>query len=153
MIKVICVGKMKDKQLESVQNDYLKKSNPYHRLELIEVAEAKSKSMEKNKINEEEGTNLLKQISPSDFVIALTLNEEQLTSEQFSKYLYSHLNLGRTVVFVIGGSWGLASSVLERADYKLSLSKWTLPHLLCRVVLLEQIYRAHGIELGSLYHK
>ncbi len=153
MIKLICVGKMKSQSLKAIQDDYLKKSNPYHKIELIEVNEAKAKSMEIDRIKEEEGLNILKQIQPNDVVIALTLGQEQLTSEAFSKQLYSYLNLGKTVVFVIGGSWGLAETVLERAQLLLSVSLWTLPHLLCRVVLLEQIYRAHGIDKGSSYHK
>ena len=153
MIKLVCVGKMKDQHLKAVQDDYLKKCRRYHPQSLIEVAEAKSKSMEISKIKQEEADNILKVIQPNARVIALSLDQPQLDSVGFSKLLYESIDIGQTVVFVIGGSWGLDQKVLDRAEVILSLSAWTLPHLLCRVVVLEQIYRAHGIFRQSAYHK
>ncbi len=153
MIKLVCVGKMKDKNLKAIQDDYIKKCRRYHPLSLIEVAEAKSKSMEIPKIKQEEADNILKVIEPNDRVIALSLEQPQLDSLGFSKLLYESIDIGQAVVLVIGGSWGLDQRVLDRAEFILSMSKWTLPHLLCRVVVLEQIYRAHGISRQSAYHK
>lgn len=153
MIKIVCVGKMKDKALQALQDGYVKKSQPYHKMSVIEVAEAKNKSMEIARIKQEEAQNILQVIQPGDQVIALTLQQSQLDSEGFSQQLYEYLDIGKTVVYVIGGSWGLDESVIERADQLLSISAWTLPHLLCRVVLLEQIYRAHSINRNTAYHK
>ena len=105
-------------------------------------------------IKEKEGRRLLDKIRPDDEVIALAIEGEQKTSEQFAAQIDQYGITGKgNVVFVIGGSLGLSEEVLQRADRKLSFSKMTFPHQLMRVILLEQIYRSYRINCGEPYHK
>ena len=100
-----------------------------------------------------EGQALLKQIKPTDYVVALCIKGKQLSSELLASSVQQWESGGRRVVFLIGGSLGLHPEVTDRADFKLSFSPMTFPHQLMRVILLEQIYRAEKINAGERYHK
>ncbi|NLC42248.1 MAG: 23S rRNA (pseudouridine(1915)-N(3))-methyltransferase RlmH [Erysipelothrix sp.] len=151
MIKLLCVGAMKDKAMTSLQDDYMSRINRFMKLELIEVKEASSKNSNIVSIQREETENLMKRISDSDFVVLLDLKGDMIDSVILSKRIEQWS--AREMVFVIGGSWGVSVDIQKRADFTLKLSALTLPHLLARVVLLEQIYRSFKIIHNQEYHK
>ena len=151
MIKLLCVGAMKDKAMTSLQVDYMSRINRFMKLELIEVKEASSKNSNIVSIQREETENLMKRISDSDFVVLLDLKGDMIDSVTLSKRIEQWS--AREIVFVIGGSWGVSLDIQKRADFTLKLSALTLPHLLARVVLLEQTYRSFKIIHNQEYHK
>lgn len=163
-IDILCVGKIKEKFYRDALAEYSKRLSRYSTLSIIEVADEKtpdnaSETVE-NQIKEKEGSRLLKYIPESTgagtdtYVITLEIDGKQLTSEQLAEKIsswgldgFSHL------IFIIGGSLGLHNSIIQKADFHLSFSKMTFPHQLMRVILLEQIYRAHRIINNEPYHK
>ena len=144
MIKIICVGKLKEKYLKDMVNDYLERINKYHKLEIIEVNDCDICNEEKL---------ILKHIK-NEFVITLQIDGEILDSISLSKKLNDLFICGQSnVVFVIGGSDGIGGQLKKRSDYALSFSKLTFPHGLFRALLLEQIYRSLKIINNESYHK
>lgn len=157
-IKIIAVGKIKEKYLKQGIQDYSTRISAYVKNEIIEVQDEKApeklSDSELELIIISEGEKILSKISPTDYVIALAIQGKQKDSETFSKFFSNHMIYdGRDVVFVIGGSNGLSEAVLKRADDLLSFSKFTFPHQLMRLILLEQIYRAYKIMKNEPYHK
>lgn len=157
-ITILTVGKLKEKFFREAVAEYCKRLSKYCKLEILEVADEKTpekaSTAEEEQIKEREGARLLKQIPESAYVLALAIDGAQMDSVSFSRKIE---NLGMTgkshLIFLIGGSLGLADSVLLRADEKISFSKMTFPHQLMRVILLEQIYRGYRIMKGEPYHK
>lgn len=138
--------------------DYLKRIQPYEKTEVIEVEDEKapeSNSMAENeKVKTVEGSKLLKQIKDTDYVILLDLAGREMDSVSLSKHIESvHTKGYNRIVFVIGGSLGVSKQLIQRADYRWKLSVNTFPHQLCRIVVLEQIYRAFRILHNEPYHK
>lgn len=157
-ITVIAVGKIKEKYLKLAIDEYSKRLSKYCKLNIIQLPDEKTpdKSSLKDEliIKEKEGNLILKHIKDNQFVIASDLKGKSITSEKFSKVIENCAISGNSnIVFVIGGSLGLSTSVLSRSNYKLSFSKLTFPHQLFRVMLLEQIYRCFRITKGEPYHK
>lgn len=157
-IRILCVGKIKEKFMREALGEYSKRLSRYIKLEITEVVDEKTpdsaSEKEENQIRDKEAERLLKQIRQEDYVIALAIDGKMYDSVAFSKKLDRFGVLGRgSVVFVIGGSLGLGEQVLERADESISFSKMTFPHQLMRVILMEQIYRAFRIIHGEPYHK
>ena len=158
MIKVIAVGKIKEKYLEDAIKEYSKRLSGFTKLNIIQVPDEKtpdnaSESLE-NQIKDKEGKRILENIADKDFVITLEVKGKKLSSEALAEYLENLWVRGHSdIVFVIGGSLGLSIDVSNRADYKLSFSDMTFPHQLMRVILLEQIYRAYRIKNNEPYHK
>ncbi len=148
MIKIICVGKIKETYFKDALKEYEKRLSKYTKLEIIELPDY---SYDEKKEVVEEGKNILNKISEKDFVVTLEINGKNLSSEELSDFI--NKNISRNIIFVIGGSNGLSSSVLDRSDYRLSFSKLTFPHQLFRVILLEQIYRSFKIINNEAYHK
>lgn len=148
MIKIICVGKIKETYFKDALKEYEKRLSKYTKLELIELPDY---SYDEKKEVVEEGKNILNKISEKDFVVTLEINGKNLSSEELSDFI--NKNISRNITFVIGGSNGLSASVLDRSDYRLSFSKLTFPHQLFRVILLEQIYRSFKIINNEAYHK
>ena len=156
-IKVICVGKSKEKYWDAAYAEYLKRLRAYRSPEVIEVREARlpanaSPADERNVIDAE-GRDILGRISGGDFVIALDIRGKEFSSEELARKISDISFNNSRICFIIGGSLGLSDEVKERADLRLSFGKITLPHQLARVVLLEQIYRAFKINSGEAYHK
>ena len=157
-ITLVTVGKIKEKYLEQAIAEYSKRLSRYCRLEIIQVADEKTpegaSSAVEEQIKEKEGERILAQIREGAYVIALAIDGQMLDSVELSQKI-SKLGIDGIshIVFVIGGSLGLSSRVLKRADYKLSFSRMTFPHQLMRVILLEQIYRSYRIISGEPYHK
>ena len=157
-IKIVTVGKLKEKYLKDGIAEYSKRLSRFANLEMIELADEKTpdraSNSENQKILELEGTRILSKIADRDFVIVLAIEGKTLSSEEFSKQLeQAPINGFSTLTFVIGGSLGLSPQVKKRANLFLSFGRLTLPHQLMRLVLVEQIYRAFTIQQGSPYHK
>jgi 23S rRNA (pseudouridine1915-N3)-methyltransferase len=157
-IKILCVGKIKEKFYRDAISEYSKRLSKYCSLEIIEVDDEKtSENSTENEINiikDKEGERILKHIKDKDYAIALAIQGKQQDSVAFSKYIE---NLGITgnssICFIIGGSLGLSDAVMKRCNDSISFSKMTFPHQLMRVILLEQIYRAMRIMNNEPYHK
>ena len=157
-IKVVTVGKLKEKYLKDGIAEYSKRISRFAKLEMIELADEKTldkaSESENQKILEIEGQRILSKVSDRDFVIVLAIEGKTFSSEEFSKQLEEASIKGfSTLTFIIGGSLGLSSSVKNRANISVSFGRLTLPHQLMRLVLVEQIYRAFTIQQGSPYHK
>ena len=157
-IKIVCVGKLKDAFFRDAVAEYAKRLSRFCVLEICEVADEKAPESlspaEEAQVIAKEGERLLGRILPSEFVVSLCVGGKSLSSEQFAALLQATFDRqASTITFVIGGSLGLSPAVLTRADYALSVSDMTLPHGLCRVFLLEQVYRAFKINAGEPYHK
>lgn len=157
-IKVISVGKLKEKYLKMGIDEYAKRLQTYCKLEFIEVPDEKTPETLSDKemdiVKNKEGLRILNKIGDDDFVIALAIEGDLYTSEQLSKTMETCAINGKSkLTFVIGGSLGLSSEVKKRADVKVSFGRITLPHQLMRLVLTEQIYRAFRIMHNQAYHK
>ena len=144
MIKIICVGKLKEKYLIDGVNDYLTRIKKYHKIDLIELPDTDIHS---------EGNEIMKYISNKDYVISLAIKGMSLSSpelaEKIDKTFINHSN----VTFIIGGSNGIRDDILLKSNMLLSFSKLTFPHGLFRLILLEQIYRSFKILNNESYHK
>ena len=157
-IKIVTVGKLKEKYLKDGIAEYSKRLSRFANLEMIELADEKTpdraSDSENQKILELEGTRILSKIGDRDFVIVLAIEGKTLSSEEFSKQLeQAPINGFSTLTFVIGGSLGLSPHGNKRANLSISFGRLTLPHQLMRLVLVEQIYRAFTIQQDSPYHK
>lgn len=157
-IKVFAVGKIKEKYLREAIGEYTKRLGSYVRLVITEADDEpcpeRASAAEEQRIRQREGERLLKGINVQDYVIALDLKGKELTSPELAELLEERALSGQSsIVFVIGGSLGLAEEVLQKANFRWSFSKLTFPHQLIRLVLLEQIYRACKISRGEPYHK
>ncbi|PRR77907.1 Ribosomal RNA large subunit methyltransferase H [Clostridium liquoris] len=157
-ITIITVGKIKEKFLRDALDEYSKRLTRYCKLDIIEVPDEKTPETASEKeeiiIKEKEGERILKHIKDNSYIIALAIHGKMSSSEELADFIQTQgINGNSNLTFVIGGSLGLSSDVLKRADYKLSFSKMTFPHQLMRVILLEQIYRSFRINSGEPYHK
>lgn len=144
MIKIICVGKIKEQYLKNAILEYKKRISKYHKLEIIELPD--------NSI-EEEGNAILKVINDKDYVITLEIEGQMIDSIEFSNRIEKIFIEHSNITFIIGGSDGLSDKIKAISNFKLSFSKMTFPHQLFRVILLEQIYRAFKIMKNETYHK
>lgn len=157
-ITILCVGRLKEGYWKAAIEEYSKRLSRYCRLELIEVADEKTPDGAGHAIEEEirkkEAERLQKQLKEDAYVITLEILGRQYDSVSFAQKLEQLGIQGKShIVFVIGGSLGLHSSICQRADEKLSFSEMTFPHQLMRVILLEQIYRGYRIINHEPYHK
>ena len=157
-IKIVTVGKLKEKYLKDGIAEYSKRISRFAAVEMIELADEKTpdraSDSENEKILDLEGNRILSKIGDREFVVVLAIEGKTLSSEEFSKQLeQASINGYSTLTFVIGGSLGLSPQVKNRANLSLSFGRLTLPHQLMRLVLIEQIYRAFTIQQGSPYHK
>ena len=154
-IKIIALGKIKEKFLKDGIDEFLKRLTPYSPVEIIELSpiEIKDENLTQ-KILDEEGDKILSHIKPQSYVITLEINGRQFSSENFADKLKELINNGiPETIFVIGSSCGISTKVSDRANLKLSMSKMTFLHQFARLILVEQIYRAFKIMKGETYHK
>lgn len=151
MINIVAVGKIKEKALTSLIEEYVKRISGYSKISITEVAD---EANDRNDVKEIEGQRILKQIKDDAYVILLDLQGKEIDSVQFSK-LIQDINTyhASNITFVIGGSLGVSEQVRKRADYRLKISEMTFPHNLARLIILEQIYRAYKIANNETYHK
>lgn len=157
-VKIIAVGKLKEKYLKQGIDEYAKRLSKYCKFEIIEVPDEKApetlSEAEMLQIKEKEGQKILAKIGEQDYVYALVINGKDYTSEEFAASIDKVTTQGKsTICFVIGGSLGLADEVINRSDQQISFGRVTYPHQLMRLILSEQIYRCFRIVHGHAYHK
>ena len=144
MIKIICVGKIKEAFYRDAIREYMKRLGKYHKVEIIEVADSNIR---------DEKELILKKIDKKDYIITMEIEGRENTSIEFANLIDKTLINNSNITFIIGGSDGLDDEIKKLSNYKLSFSKMTFPHQLFRVILLEQIYRAFKIINNESYHK
>lgn len=157
-INIIAVGKIKEKYIKEGIKEFSKRLSRYASLKIIEINDEKAPENLSDKdmqiVKGKEGDKIIQKLSQSSYLIALTIDGKQLSSEELSEKIEDiMLEGGSDITFIIGGSLGLSDEVIKRCKYKLSFSKMTFPHQLMRVILLEQIYRSFRIIRGEPYHK
>ncbi|MCI5958840.1 MAG: 23S rRNA (pseudouridine(1915)-N(3))-methyltransferase RlmH [Lachnospiraceae bacterium] len=157
-ITIISVGKIKEKFYREAIAEYAKRLSSYCKFEIIELQDEKTPdkaSAETERlIKEKEAERIMKAVDEKGYLIALAINGKAYDSVQFSQHIEKLMITGNShIQFVIGGSLGLADSVLKLADEYISFSHFTFPHQLMRVILAEQIYRAYRIMNHEPYHK
>lgn len=154
-IKIIALGKIKEKFLKEGINEFLKRLTPYASVSILELnpIEIKDENLTA-KILLDEGEKILSNIKPQDYVITMEIKGKQFSSEEFAQKIEEITNDGtQEIVFVIGSSCGIGKNVSDRASLKMSMSKMTFLHQFARLILVEQIYRAFKIIKGETYHK
>lgn len=145
MIKILCVGKIKESYLDDLINDYKKRIGKYIKIEIIEL---------KDDVNyDKEISNLIKNIKTGDYNIGLDLKGKMYSSVEFADKIDKILPQNSNITFIIGGSLGLNDEVRSLCDELISFSQMTFPHGLFRGILLEQIYRTCKINNHEMYHK
>ena len=152
MIKIVCVGKIKDRNLSSLIEDYIKKISCYHKLEIIEVKDEPIRDDEKA-VLDTEAKRVLNSIGNDEYVILLDLHGKSIDSLSLAEKIDKLFIRYPKITFVIGGSLGLGEELKKRADEKLKLSDLTFLHQMTRLILLEQIYRCFKILNNETYHK
>ena len=156
-VNILCVGKLKESYLRGAIEEYSKRMKPLCRLSIIELNEERigenPSPAEIKRVIEAESERIIAKIGKGDYVIAMCVEGKNISSEELSERLEAIQQTHSTVDLVIGGSWGLSDALKARSDFRLSMGKMTFPHQLCRVMLLEQIYRAFQISKGTKYHK
>ncbi len=154
-IKIIALGKIKEKFLKEGIDEFLKRLTPYASVTIQELTpiEIKDENLI-DKILNDEGEKILANIKPQDYVITMEIQGKQFSSEDFAEKINDLTNDGtQEIVFVIGSSCGIGKNVSKRANLKMSMSKMTFLHQFARLILVEQIYRAFKIIKGETYHK
>lgn len=157
-ITIVCVGKVKEKYFTGAIDEYSKRLSRYCKLEIIEVPDEKTPDGASEAVNqqikEKEGRRILDKIPEDAYVMVLAIEGKQPDSVELSEKIQKLGVRGEShIVFVIGGSLGLSSEVMKRANETISFSRMTFPHQLMRVILLEQVYRAYRIMNNEPYHK
>ena len=144
MIKLICVGKIKERYLTEGIEDYFRRINKYHKLEIIEVDDS---------VPDIEDGKIIKYIDNRDYVITLEIDGNNLSSVELAEKIDKTFISNSNITFIIGGSYGLSDNIKKRSNYKLSFSRMTFPHGLFRMIFLEQLYRSFKILNNETYHK
>ena len=150
MIKIICIGKIKENYLKEAILEYKKRISKYTNIEIIELDDY---NYDVKKTLLCEYNNIIKVMNTSDYNILLDINGNELDSLSFAKKINDTLTINSNITFIIGGSYGVLDELRDKVNYRLSFSKMTFPHQLFRVLLLEQIYRSYKINNHEEYHK
>jgi 23S rRNA (pseudouridine1915-N3)-methyltransferase len=151
MIKIICLGKIKEQYFVDAINEYKKRISKFHPIEIIELEDVGINDKKVALKKEEE--KLLKVINTKDYIVTLEIEGKELDSVSFAEKINDVFISNSNITFIIGGSYGLSDTIKELSNFKLSFSKMTFPHQLFRVILMEQIYRAFKINNNEEYHK
>lgn len=150
MIKIVCVGKVKETYYRDAIEEYLKRLSKYTKVEVIELNDL---NYDKEKTIREESKLIIDKLNNNDYKILMDISGEILDSVSLSKKINDLMISNSNITFIIGGSYGVSDELKRMVDYRLSFSKLTFPHQLFRVVLLEQIYRCFKIINNEEYHK
>ncbi len=158
MIRIIACGRMREKWMKEGAAEYLKRLSAYDKVEVTEVQDEKApptnSAADDLRVINTEGERLLKAIHPDDYVILLDLAGKPMDSVQLAEKIGKLTTYGHSrIAFVIGGSLGVSGDLKKRADERWKLSDNTFPHQLCRIIVLEQVYRAFRILRNEPYHK
>lgn len=152
MIKIICIGKLKETFLVDGINEYKKRIEGFQKLQILELKEYNTSDISKN--IENEGFEILEKVNSDEHIITLEILGKKFDSITFSRYLENQFTYGTSkITFIIGGSNGLSEEVKKRSNFRLSFSDMTFPHQLMRLILMEQLYRALTIIHHKEYHK
>lgn len=151
MIKIICLGKIKEKFFTEAIKEYEKRITKYTKITILELEDAKDTDV--NYALKHETELIKKHLTPKDNIVILDIKGTQQDSIQFSKFITNELAHKSNITFIIGSSNGLSEEIKNLANTKISFSNLTFPHQLFRIILLEQIYRAFKIENNETYHK
>lgn len=144
MIKIICVGKIKEQFYRDAIFEYMKRLSKYHKVVIEEV-------MDSDIVHEKD--LIIKHLNSRDYIVTLEIEGNLISSLEFSSFVDRTLINNSNITFIIGGSNGLHEDIKKMSNYRLSFSKMTFPHQLFRVILLEQIYRSFKILNNESYHK
>lgn len=144
MIRVICIGKLKEKYLVDFVSDYSKRISKYHKFEVIELKDSNIK---------DEANEIVKYIKGNEFIVTMEIKGNKLSSIEFSKKIDNWLMNYSNIIFIIGGSDGIDELIKNKSNYSMSFSDMTFPHGVFRAMLLEQIYRSFKILNNETYHK
>ena len=150
MIRIICIGKIKEKFFSQAILEYQKRISKYTKLEIVELPDF---NLDEKSTIKKESESILKVLPEKSYVICLDIDGKELNSVELSEKIDNIMLTNPDITFIIGGSYGLASEIKEISNYRLSFSKMTFPHQLFRVILLEQIYRSFKIMKNETYHK
>lgn len=158
MIKIIAVGKLKEKAMDALVKEYSKRLGAFTKIEVIEVADEQAPQnnshLQNEAVKKKEGERILSKVKDQDYMILLDLQGKMLSSEALAEHIAKvQTYQSSDITFVIGGSLGLSEEVIQRANYRWKISDLTFPHQLVRVMILEQIYRAYMINNHMPYHK
>jgi len=151
MIKVVCVGKIKEAFYRDAIEEYKKRLSKYTDIEIIEVADEGLSDIKTSLKKESE--KILKIVNPKDYIITMEIEGKELSSTELANKIDNIFNINSNITFIIGGSYGLSEEIKKLSNFKLSFSKLTFPHQLFRVLILEQIYRSFKINNNESYHK
>lgn len=158
MIKVIGIGKIKEKAMKNLIDEYIKRLRPYSKIEVIEVNDEstsdKNSEAENKKVMDIEAQRVMKHVKERDYMILLDLHGKMISSEQLAEKMTQITTYQSSdITFVIGGSLGVGEELVKRADFRWKMSDLTFTHQFVRVLVLEQIYRAYKINNNETYHK
>lgn len=150
MIKIICVGKIKENYVKEGIKDYKDRISKYIKIKIIETKEYNF-DLSKTLLKEKE--EIQKHLKKDSYIILLDINSDQYSSKEFAKKIEQKISSHKEIIFIIGGSFGVHNTLKEKCDIVISFSKFTFPHQVFRFILLEQIYRALKIIKNESYHK
>lgn len=153
MIKILWVGKTKEKGLKNLINEYKKRILTMSPIKIVEIEEEKRTGKDEEKYLKREMEKIIENLDKKDYIILLSEKGKLMNSEQFSEFIKDKFNKNKNITFILGGPWGVSEKLEGEVNFLLSLSPMTFPHEIARVLLLEQIYRALSIKKGSKYHK
>ena len=152
-INIYAVGEIKEQSFKDIINEYLKRLSKFAEVKIIETKEEKIQGFSEEKVKFNEANNVLKKLKPTDFLILLDLHGKELDSIEFSKYIENFKEKGISPINIsIAGTLGFHESLIKRANFRISISKMTFTHQFCRVIILEQLYRAFKIINNESYH-
>lgn len=157
-IRIICIGKLKERYYEDAVNEFLKRLSRYAAMEIVELPDERAPEhlspAQREAVKTAEGKKILARVWADEFVVAMAINGEMLSSEALASRIEECMKFGKSrIAFLIGGSLGLPDEVLCRADLVLSFGKQTYSHQIFRIMLLEQLYRSFKIISREPYHK
>jgi 23S rRNA (pseudouridine1915-N3)-methyltransferase len=152
-IRVIAIGSRMPGWVREAVDDYLRRFASSLRVSIVEIEAGNRTGSNPKRAIEVEGERLLAAIHRDEYVVTLDEHGNEMTTRQLATWLEGHMREGRDLALLIGGPDGFAKAVLARADYQWALSKLTFPHALVRVVLAEQLYRAHSVLSNHPYHR
>ena len=153
IIKIISIGNKLNKWESETIHFYLKQLPKNIKVDFVDLKSQQNPNYSNKEVIDKESQLIKSKISDKDFVIAWDRSGEQISSEAFSKLIFKHREINNNISFIIGGSFGLSSNILKRSNQILSASLFTFPHKLFKLIIVEQIYRAHTIINNMPYHK
>ncbi|MBK2402099.1 MULTISPECIES: 23S rRNA (pseudouridine(1915)-N(3))-methyltransferase RlmH [Erysipelothrix] len=151
MIKIIAIGKIKEKPMQALIQEFEKRLKPIHAVEMVELPNSNKTDI--TSIIEDECQRIMEKIDDRDYVILMDLKGKDLDSVSMGEKIIDLIDMGKPIIFIIGGSHGVNQAIRDRANYRWKISNLTFPHQLVRLMLYEQVYRFFMISKNHPYHK